>query len=107
MVRLWLVKLPAEIPQDPKQKPKPEALTEGEKFSVTDFTWAPDSKRIAFAATRDPDLSSSATGQIYVLDVESKGVTKLLKAAGPHTRPRWWRAARQIAFVTWHANPFF
>jgi dipeptidyl aminopeptidase/acylaminoacyl peptidase len=107
MVRLWLVKVPAEIPADPKQKPKPEALTEGDKFSVTDFSWSPDSKRIAFGATRDPDLSSSETGQIYILDVESKGVKKLLEGAGPHTRPRWSPDGRQIAFVTSNGDPFF
>src|SRR5262249_27414825 len=46
MMHLWTIKVPDEIPADPKQRPKPEALTEGDKFSVGRFSWAPDSKRL-------------------------------------------------------------
>ena len=58
MNHLWLVKVPAEIPGDPKKLPKAEPLTKGEQFSVGAFSWSPDGKRIAFGATRDPDLGS-------------------------------------------------
>ena len=51
MNHLWLVKLPAELPADPKKLPKPEALTKGDEFSVGAFSWSPDGKRIAFSAT--------------------------------------------------------
>ncbi|MGA3075248.1 MAG: DPP IV N-terminal domain-containing protein, partial [Bryobacteraceae bacterium] len=34
MLHLWLIKAPAEIPADPKQRPKAEPLTAGDKFSV-------------------------------------------------------------------------
>ena len=107
MVRLWLVKTPAEIPADPKQRPQAEALTEGDKFSVTDFAWSPDSKHIAFSATRDPDLGSSGTSQIYTVDVADKLVKKLLDSKGPNTRPRWSPDGTQIAFVTANGDPFY
>ncbi len=107
MNHLWLVKTPAEIPSDPKQRPKPEALTEGDKFSVGDFSWSPDSKRIAFSAARDPDLGSSNTAQIYVLDLADKLVKKLLDKNGPNNRPRWSPDGRQIAFVTANGQPFY
>jgi len=55
MNHLWRVTVPAEIPVDVKKLPKPEALTSGETFNVTGFSWSPDGKRIAFSATREPD----------------------------------------------------
>jgi dipeptidyl aminopeptidase/acylaminoacyl peptidase len=105
MQHIWLVKAPPDIPSDPKQRPKPEAITEGNTFSVGDFAWSPDSKRIAFSATRDPDLSSSATAQIYVVDLSDKHVHKLLEGKGPNTRPRWSPDGHEIAFVTSDGDP--
>jgi dipeptidyl aminopeptidase/acylaminoacyl peptidase len=107
MQHIWLVKTPADIPSDPKQRPKPEALTEGDRFSVGDFSWSPDSKRIAFSATRDPDLGSGQTAQIYVVDVADKKVKNLVPSNGPNTRPRWSPDGRQIAYVTSNGDPFF
>jgi dipeptidyl aminopeptidase/acylaminoacyl peptidase len=107
MMRLWRVQAPAEISADPKQRPKPEALTEGDKFSVGDFSWAPDSKLIAFSAQRDPDLGSSSTAQIYLVDLSDKHVKKLLDSNGPNQRPRWSPDGRQIAFFTSHGDPYY
>ncbi|HWJ39832.1 MAG TPA: DPP IV N-terminal domain-containing protein, partial [Candidatus Limnocylindrales bacterium] len=67
MVHLWT--LNAE-----EEKPKPEALTTGTTFSVGGFHWSPDSKNIAFSATRDPDLSSSSTSDIYIVRLSDKYV---------------------------------
>ncbi len=107
MQHLWRIKTPADIPADPKQRPKAESLTEGDKFSIGDFSWSPDSKRIAFSATQDPDLGSSFSSQIYVLDVSDKRVKKLLDANGPNNRPRWSPDGRQIAYVTSNGAPFY
>ncbi|HLH00323.1 MAG TPA: S9 family peptidase [Bryobacteraceae bacterium] len=107
MMRLWLVKAPAEIPADPKQRATPEPLTEGGKFSVEDFSWSPDAKLIAFSAQRDPALSSSATQQIYLVDLADKHVRKLLDSNGPNRKPRWSQDGRQIAFNTANGDPFY
>ena len=107
MMHLWVVKVPAEIPADPKQRPKPEALTEGDKFSVGGFNWSPDSKRIAFDAARDPDLSSSGTSQIYVVNVADKFVKKLAEGSGPNRSPVWSPDGKQIAFSTANGEKFF
>ena len=107
MLHLWLIKAPAEIPADPKQRPKAEALTAGDKFSVHDFSWSPDSKRIAFSATRDPDLGSSGTAQIYVVNVADKFLKKLVEANGPHNGPVWSPDGRQIAFSTANGEKFY
>ncbi len=107
MMRLWLVKAPEEIASDPKQKPKPEPLTEGDKFSVETFSWSPDSKLIAFSAQRDPALSSSGSEQVYLVDLADKHVKKLLDSGGPNRKPRWSPDGRQIAFKTSSGDPFF
>ena len=107
MMRLWLVKAPEEIASDPKQKPKPEPLTEGDKFSVETFSWSPDSKLIAFSAQRDPALSSSGSEQVYLVDLADKHVKKLLDSGGPNDRPHWSPDGRQIAFTTSGGDPFY
>jgi dipeptidyl aminopeptidase/acylaminoacyl peptidase len=71
------------------------------------FSWAPDGKRIAFSASRDPDLGSQHTEQLYVLDVADRHVRKLVDTAGPNGSPRWSPDGKQLAFVTSGGNPFF
>jgi dipeptidyl aminopeptidase/acylaminoacyl peptidase len=106
MAHLWLIKVPGEIPADVKRLPKPEALTNGDQFSVGSFAWSPDGRRIAFSATRDPDLSSNGTEQLYVLDLSDRHVRKL-EAAGPNTRPKWSPDGKEIAFVTHSGQDFY
>jgi dipeptidyl aminopeptidase/acylaminoacyl peptidase len=107
MNHLWLVRVPPDLPADPKQLPKPEALTKGDQFSVSSFSWAPDAKRIAFSATRDPDLGSRDTEQLYVLDLADRHFRKLMETGGPNGEPKWSPDAREIAFVTSSGNPYF
>jgi dipeptidyl aminopeptidase/acylaminoacyl peptidase len=106
MNHLWRVKVPAEIPADAKQLPKPEQLTKGDQFSVSTFSWAPDGRRIAFAATRDPDLSSGETQRIYVLDLADLHV-RAVDTPGPSGNPKWSPDGKQIAYVTSNGEPFF
>lgn len=107
MNHIWLVKVPAEIPSDVKKLPKPEALTKGDQFSVGGFAWSPDGKRIAFSASRDPDLGSQDTEQIYVLDLADQHVRKLVDSGGPNSRPEWSPDGKTIAYVTANGQPFF
>jgi dipeptidyl aminopeptidase/acylaminoacyl peptidase len=107
MSHLWLAKAPAEIPSDLKKLPKPVPLTKGDLFSVDDFSWSPDGKRIAFSASRDPDLGSRETEQLYVVDLADLHVRKLLESGGPNAAPRWSPDGRQIAYITGNGQPFF
>lgn len=106
MNHMWKVKVPAEIPLDPKARPKPEALTQGSTFNVASFDWAPDSKRLAFSATRDPDLSSSGTSEIYVVNLSDKFVKKL-PTKGPSNNPVWSPDGKEIAYTTSNGQEFF
>ena len=107
MSHLWRVKVPEEIPADPKKLPKAEQLTSGEQFTVGAFSWSPDGQRIAFAAQRDPDLGSSDTEQLYVLDLADLHVRKLLEGNGPNGNPKWSPDGRQIAYVTANGSPSY
>ncbi len=100
MVQLWTFNASEE-------KPKPEALTTGAQLSVGDFQWSPDSKQIAFSATRDPDLSSGDTADIYVVRLSDKYVRKLVDTAGPDRGPVWSPDGARIAYETgggWYLN---
>jgi dipeptidyl aminopeptidase/acylaminoacyl peptidase len=107
MNHLWLLKLPTELPNDPKKLPKPEPLTKGDGFSVGAFSWSPDGKRIAFSASRDPDLGSSDTETLYVLDLADLHVKKLLESGGPNGNPKWSPDGKEIAYTTSNGQQFF
>ncbi len=96
MSHLWLIKVPSEI----DDVPKAEALTKGSEFTVRDFRWSPDSTRIAFAATRDPDLSSGETSDIWVLRLSDQYLKKIVDSPGPDSSPVWSPDGRQIALET-------
>jgi dipeptidyl aminopeptidase/acylaminoacyl peptidase len=91
MVQLWTIDADEE-------KPKAQPLTTGTQFSVAAFNWSPDSKRIAFGATRDPDLSSGDTSDIYIVRLSDKYVKKLVDTPGPDRNPVWSPDGSQIAY---------
>lgn len=106
MNRLWRVKVPAEMPYDAKAMPKPEALTK-DQLNVSSFSWSPNGARIAFTGTKDPDLGSQGTQQIYVLDLADQHVRKLMETGGPNSNPRWSPDGKEIAFQTANGQEFF
>ena len=103
MTHLWLI----EVPEESEAKPKPERLTEGDRFTVGGFSWAPDSEQIAFSATRDPYLDSNDTSDIYVVRVKDKSVQKIVSTKGPDTSPHWSPDGKQIAYRTANGREFF
>ena len=103
MTHLWIIEIPAE--SAPAAEPK--RLTEGDKFSVGDFSWSPDGTRMAFSAQKDPDLISSETADLYVVAVSDGAVKKIVSTSGPDRNPQWSPDGKTIAFETTAGAKYF
>jgi dipeptidyl aminopeptidase/acylaminoacyl peptidase len=103
MKHLWTI----EIPQAGAATPEPKRLTEGDKFSVGEFSWSPDGTRIAFSAQKDPELISSQTADLYVVNVSDREVKKIVDTPGPDTNPKWSPDGKKIAFETTAGSKYF
>jgi dipeptidyl aminopeptidase/acylaminoacyl peptidase len=87
-------------------------VTKGHEFSVDSFDWSPDGKRLAFSATRTPDLVQSGTADIYVVETSGeRAVRAVVSQPGPDNDPVWSLDGTQIAFRSamgradhYHAN---
>src|SRR5437660_3253054 len=103
MNHLWTIEIPAG--DSPASAPK--RLTDGDKFSIGEFSWSPDGTRIAFSAQKDPDLISSETADLYVVTVTDGAVKKIVSTPGPDTNPKWSPDGKKIAFETTAGSKYF
>ena len=91
------------------------SLSEGAKqliadlsINVTDFAWSPDSTQIAFAAKANPLLADVGNQDIYLLELSKKDVMKKIVALpGPEFSPMFSTDGKELAFLTWLAQPDF
>jgi dipeptidyl aminopeptidase/acylaminoacyl peptidase len=79
--------------------------SKGTDFHVGSIAWSPDGTRIAFSATRNPDLIQGGTADLYLLALADDTVTKLVSQPGPDGTPRWSPDGTQIAFVSAMGRP--
>lgn len=93
---LWVIDLPDLARAS--ASPQPVRLTSGDAFTINEFEWSPDGTRIAFSAVTDPSPRSRASADIYLLDVGSRAVTRLVDTPGPDTYPVWSPDSRTIAY---------
>ncbi len=108
MTHLWLVDVPAPDKVGlVASVPEPKLLTQGESFSVGDFAFSPDGRKIAFSAQRDPDLISMSSSDIYTVAVADGAVKKIVETPGPESDPKWSPDGSQIAFITSNGSKFF
>src|SRR5947209_11512651 len=84
-LHLWTIDV-AEALKEP-QTGKP--CTRGKDYSVGRFSWSPDGSRIAFDATRNPDLIHIGSADIYVLNLADLAVKKIVSQPGPDGNPHW------------------
>jgi len=103
MTHLWTI----ELPGGGAPAAEPKRLTDGDKFSVGEFSWSPDGTRIAFSAQKDPDLISSGTADLYVVTVSDGAVRKIVSTPGPDTNPKWSPDGKTVAFETAAGSKYF
>ncbi len=72
MTHLWTM----ETPDPGAAAAEPKRLTDGDKFSVGEFSWSPDGTRIAYSAQKDPDLISSKTADLYLVTANDGAVKR-------------------------------
>ena len=95
---LWIIALTAD--SMPTSAPA-ERLIDGASLAVDDFTWSPDSRRIAFSASQYKESESFSTYDIYVLDLGDKSIKKIVDAKGPDFFPVWSPDGKEIAYRTY------
>ncbi|HEY3384206.1 MAG TPA: S9 family peptidase [Vicinamibacterales bacterium] len=81
--------------------------THGKDYTVSSFSWSPDNKLIAFSATINPDLIQGGTSDVYVLEVATNAVRKLVDLPGPDGSPVWSPDGRMLVFSSAMGNPKF
>lgn len=104
LTQLWVIEVPVDVKE---KKSEAQRLTGGNEFTIGGFSWSPDSSRIAFSATKDPDLGSAYTSDIYVLNLADKSIKKIVDTRGPDSNPVWSPDGRRVAFETSNARDFF
>ena len=108
LVHLWTLALPiADAAGITPATGEPKLLTPGESFSVASMDWSPDGTKIAFGATRDPDLISGSSGDIYTVSVTDGVVNKVVDTPGPDGDPKWSPDGSEIAYVTSDGAKYF
>ena len=95
LVRLWLVAADTTASSSTAR-----ALPTGSDRTIGGFSWSPDSRRIAFAHTPNPLLSSGGLSDIAVIDVASGAVRPLVTGPGGDTDPSWSPDGRRVLFST-------
>lgn len=77
------------------------AFVQDNQLNVGGFAWSPDSRHIAFSATRDPALADSGTAQIYLTAAAPHSTPqRVTTLAGPNTNPHFSPDGTQLAFNT-------
>jgi dipeptidyl aminopeptidase/acylaminoacyl peptidase len=93
-VHLWTVAIDEAMKGPMEGKPR----TRGKDFNVGPFSWAPDGRTIAFAATINPDLINGSSSDVYTLRLDGDDVKRIVSQPGSDTNPEWSPDGRQIVF---------
>ncbi len=87
-----------------------QQLTSDPALSVKSFAISPDSTRIAFSATHNPQLAFLEDEDLYLMDftdAKPGSVSKIVALPGPDRGPMFSPDGKQLAFTTSLAQPNF
>lgn len=101
--QLWTVAVADALKEPTAGKQR----TKTRDFTVGGIDWSPDGSRIAFSASVNPDLINGGTSDIYVIDLATDAVKKIVATPGPDNNPRWSPDGKQILFSSAMGNPLF
>lgn len=102
--QLWLIDV-AGLGAGPASAPPPRALTPASGPSVTALKFAPDGRRIAFAAQPTPELTTEDKTEIFTIAVDGGAPVQITRGNGPNDNPLWSPDGRWIGFVTADGSP--
>ncbi len=90
---LWVVALDGDmtISGDPRQ------VTAGRDFSVSGFSWSPDSSKLAFTAWPTPHLVDMLESQVFVVAAEGAEPVKITGRYGIKSAPLWDPSGTRLA----------
>ena len=87
---------------------KARQITHDASLNVNGFSWSPEGKRIAFAATHNPILAFGGDEDIYLAELtQNNAVRKIVALDGPDSNPIFSPDGKQIAFATALAQPYY
>lgn len=81
---------------------EPVQVTEG-AAPVHDPRWSPDGARIVFTANRHPDWQKSRISDVWTVNADGSGLTRLTDGCGQYRNARWSPDGQTIA-ATGHAD---
>jgi dipeptidyl aminopeptidase/acylaminoacyl peptidase len=80
---------------------KATQITKDPKLNVNSFNWSPDSKLIAFSASKSPALPAAIDTDIYIADLARDNQVRLAVALpSPDNNPVFSPDGKQLAFST-------
>lgn len=105
-IQLWIVSFDPASGQTAAQVPAP--LVSSRMFSIADFSWSPDSTKIAFTAADTPLVTTYPSQDIYLLDRAKRNeIKKIVGLPSPDFSPMFSPDGNRIAFLTWLGQPDF
>jgi dipeptidyl aminopeptidase/acylaminoacyl peptidase len=84
-----------------------QQLTADLALNVKSFAMSPDSTKVAFSASHNPQLAFIQDEDIYLLDLGTNRATKIVALPGPDRAPMFSQDGKQLAFTSSLEQPNF